>query len=109
MRFGPKACRCSQIPEQMLYEMAAEVLGLPEFDADAFETKITVVEAHNDNTLVFCFTDGNQTVKRWQHRSRAESWTQDMKDAARQRTIAHGTPSRGWHGYFQKTEPGKEK
>ena len=109
MRFGPKACRCSQIPEQMLYEMTAEVLGLPEFDADAFESKITVVEAHNDNTLVFCYTDGTETVKRWQHRSRAESWTQDMKDAARQRTIAHGTPSRGWHGYFQKTGPGKEK
>lgn len=109
MRFGPKGCRCSQIPEQMLYEMAAEVLGLPEFDADAFKDKITAVEARDDNTLVFCFADGNQTVKRWQHRSRAESWSPDMKDAARQKMIEHGTPSRGWHGYFQKTEPGKEE
>lgn len=109
MRFGSKGCKCSQIPEQMLYDITADALRLPAFDADAFESKITVIEAHDDNTLVFRFADGTETVKRWQHRSRAESWSPDMKDAARQRTIAHGTPSRGWHGYFQKAGNGEEE
>ena len=101
---GSKFCRCSQIPEPLLYSITTEVLGLEEFDPDIFESKITVIEAHDDNTLVFCFTDGTQTVKRWQHRSRAESWTPEMREKARQRTALQKTPNRGWHGYFQRTE-----
>ena len=101
---GSKFCRCSQIPETLLYSITAEVLGLKEFDPDIFESKITVIEAHDDNTLVFCFTDGTQTVKRWQHRSRAESWTPEMREKARQRTAQQKMPNRGWHGYFQRTE-----
>lgn len=101
---GAKACRCSQIPEPLLYSITAEALGLEEFDPDAFESKITVIEARDDNTLVFCFTDGTQTVKRWQHRSRAESWTPEMRESARQKAKQQVLPDRGWHGYFQKTE-----
>ena len=101
---GAKACRCSQIPEPLLYSITAEVLGLEEFDSDAFESKITAIEAHDDNTLVFFFTDGTQAVKRWQHRSRAESWTPEMRESARQKAKQHVLPDRGWHGYFQKTE-----
>ena len=101
---GTKACRCSQIPEPLLYSITAEALGLEEFDPDTFESKITVIEAHDDNTLIFCFTDGTQTVKRWQHRSRAESWTPEMRESARQKAKQQVLPDRGWHGYFQKTE-----
>jgi site-specific DNA recombinase len=101
---GAKTCQCSQIPEPLLYSITAEVLGLTEFDPDAFESKITVIEAHGDNTLVFCFTDGTQAVKRWQHRSRSESWTPEMRESARQKAKQQVLPDRGWHGYFQKTE-----
>jgi hypothetical protein len=101
---GAKACRCSQIPEPLLYSITAEVLSLTEFDSDAFESKITVIEAYDDNTLLFYFTDGTQTVKRWQHRSRAESWTPEMREKARNKAKLQDLPSRSWHGYFQKTE-----
>lgn len=101
---GAKVCRCSQIPEPLLYSITAEALGFEEFDPDAFESKITVIEAHEDNTLVFCFTNGTQTVKRWQHRSRSESWTPEMRELARQKAKQQVLPDRGWHGYFQKTE-----
>lgn len=84
---GKDACRCSQIPEPMLYRITAEVLGLEEFDADTFESKITAIVAHDDHRLVFRFADGTEAVKRWQHRSRAESWTEDMKAAARQKAL----------------------
>lgn len=101
---GAKACRCSQIPEPLLYSITAEVLSLTEFDSDAFESKITVIEAYDDNTLLFYFTDGTQTVKRWQHRTRSESWTPEMRESARQKAKQQVLPDRGWHGYFQKTE-----
>ena len=55
------------------------------FDADAFLGKITEVRVENDNRLVFHHSDGMQTVKRWADRSRANSWTEEMKDAARSR------------------------
>lgn len=84
---GKDACASKQIPEETLCKMAAEVLGMDNFDADAFHDKITAVRVENNNTLVFCFKNGTETVKRWQDRSRAESWTEDMKAAARQKTL----------------------
>lgn len=84
---GKDACPAKKVPEDVLYRLSAEVLGLDEFDADVFNSKITAIRAEKDNTLVFIFTDGKETVKRWQYRSRAESWTDEMKAAARQRTI----------------------
>lgn len=47
--------------------------------------KITEVRVENDNRLVFLFADEEECVKRWQDRSRAESWTEEMKNAARER------------------------
>ena len=75
---GKKACASKAIPESILYELTADIpLG-----------DLTAIRAENGNTLVFCFKDGSQTVKRWKDRSRAESWTEEMKEAARQKTIA---------------------
>ncbi len=80
---GKRYCPSKQIPEKTLIAMTEEVLG----SINALYDKITAVRAEKDNTLVFCFKDGTETVKRWQDRSRAESWTEDMKNAARQKAL----------------------
>ena len=49
---------------------------------------LEAIRAENGNTLVFCWGDGTQAVKRWKDRSRAESWTEEMREAARQKTLA---------------------
>ena len=75
---GKKACASKAIPESILYELTADIpLG-----------DLTAIRAENGNTLVFCWGDGTQAVKRWKDRSRAESWTEEMKEAARQKTLA---------------------
>ena len=76
---GKKACADSKaIPENVLYELTADTpLG-----------DLTTIRAEKDNTLVFCFKNGEQTVKRWQDRSRRESWTEEMKEKARQQALA---------------------
>ena len=75
---GKKACASKAIPESILYELTANIaIG-----------DLTAIQAENGNTLVFCFKDGTQAVKRWKDRSRAESWTEEMKEAARQKTLA---------------------
>ena len=82
--YGKAACASKQIPEGTIEKTAAEVLGLDAFDAKALHDKITAIRAKGNNTLVFLFKDGTQTVKRWADRSRAESWTPEMKAAARE-------------------------
>ena len=84
---GKAACASKQIPEETLYQMTAEILGMDSLDADALHDKITAVKVEKGNLLVFCFKDGTETVKRWQNRSRAESWTEDMKAEARKKTL----------------------
>ena len=48
--------------------------------------EITAVIAYNDNTLEFTLADGTTTVKRWQDRSRAASWTSEMRTTAGEKT-----------------------
>ena len=80
---GKAYCPSKQIPESILVSITEEVLG----STDALYDKITAIRAEKDNTLVFCFEDGSETVKRWQDRSRTESWTEEMKEAARQKAL----------------------
>ena len=79
---GKAACPSKRIPENTLAAATLEAVGPP----DAFDRKITAVRVEKDNTLVFCFPDGTTTVKRWQDRSRAESWTPEMRAAAAEKT-----------------------
>ena len=75
---GKKACASKAIPESILYDLTADIpLG-----------DLTAIRAENGNKVVFCFKDGTQAVKRWEDRSRAESWTEEMREAARQKTLA---------------------
>lgn len=74
---GKAACPSKAIPESTLMEIAAQVSTTGE---------ITAVTAHNDNTMEFTLADGTVTVKRWKDRSRAASWTPEMRAAAGQKT-----------------------
>ena len=81
---GKAACPSKRIPENTLMTVAAEVLGLDTFDPNVFLGEITEVRVENGNRLVFLHTNGKESVKQWQDRSRAESWTEEMREAARQ-------------------------
>ena len=82
------SCGTSQIPEKLLYDLAAQVLGLTQFDEPVFREKVKSIYALQDKTLVFHFYDGSTVVRHWEHTSRAKSWTLEMKEKARQRVLA---------------------
>jgi hypothetical protein len=82
---GKAACHAKQIPENILYEAATDVLGLSEFDESIFKEKITEILVPEFNKLVFVFCDGHLVEKVWQDRSRRESWTDEMRQAAREK------------------------
>lgn len=99
---GAKHCRTSVIPEDILCEVSAEVLGIPTFDEQTFTEKVVGITAEDNHILVFHLVNGTEVRKEWEYRSRAESWTPEMKEAARQRTLQQPLPERGWHGYYKK-------
>ena len=74
---GKKACASKQIPEEKLMEMTSDM------DVGS----IRQITAENGNIVRFLLADGTEFVKHWEDRSRAESWTDEMKETARQRTI----------------------
>ena len=79
---GKAACPSKRIPESILIDTTISVVG----SLEALTGKITAVRAENGNQLVFCFRDGTESVKRWQDRSRADSWTEEMRAVAAEKT-----------------------
>lgn len=80
---GKEHCASKQIPESTLISTTEETLG----SINALNDKITAIRAENNNTLVFCYTNGEISVKRWTDRSRSESWTAEMKEKARRKAL----------------------
>ncbi len=75
---GKAVCSAKQIPEEILEEITTDV------DME----RITGITADNGNRLLFHFSDGTVTEKIWRDRSRSESWTEEMRQKAREQTKA---------------------
>ena len=84
---GKAACSSQQIPENILIKKAAEALGLSEFNEAIFHDQISRIKVPGHNRLVFIFRDGHETKVTWQNPSRRESWTEEMKQTAREREV----------------------
>ncbi|MGI6176250.1 MAG: recombinase family protein [Christensenellales bacterium] len=80
---GKDYCPAKQIPEDILHTVTAEALGLMDFEAEAFTKRIVEIRVPEANKLVFVFRDGHLTERVWHDRSRADSWTEEMKQIAR--------------------------
>lgn len=85
--YGKAVCPSKQIPEGALEKAAAEALGLDTFDADTLRNKVAIIRVEVGNTLVFRFKDGSERTIHWADRSRRESWTPEMREAARQKAL----------------------
>lgn len=85
---GKAACASKQIPESVLITESATALGLSTFDEEAFKEQVRHIELSEPNHLLFLFKDGHSVERLWRDRSRAESWTPEMKKTARQRTLS---------------------
>ena len=75
-----KYCASKQIPEATLDELVRQVTDDP--------CSIEKIIADDGNTLHFHFLGGTVVTRTWTDRSRAESWTPEMKEKARQQSLA---------------------
>jgi hypothetical protein len=88
LEHGKSACPAKQIPEETLLSATAEALGAEHFDEASFSKRIYHIEVPAPNILLFVFVDGHRFEYEWRDRSRADSWTDEMKQAAKERSLA---------------------
>ena len=79
---GKAYCHGKKIPETTLRAVCAKALGLAEYCPAVFIERIDYIEVPEDNQLRFVFKDGSITERTWTDRSRRESWTPEMRQAA---------------------------
>ena len=84
---GKDACASKQIPEDILLTVTARVLGTDTVTAELVQEQLSGITVADGNELTFHFRDGRTISHRWQDRSRSESWTPEMKEAARQKAL----------------------
>ena len=65
--------------------VTAEVLGLSAFDEHIFASTVRQICVGENNSLSYHLRDGKVVETTWVDRSRGESWTPEMKEAARQK------------------------
>ena len=78
---GKRACPAKQIPERTLMELTCEVLETGELTEETMN-RLSEIRITGPNQVRFLFLDGRMVEKVWQDRSRAESWTDEMKQRA---------------------------
>ena len=81
--WGKDTCPAKAVPEYILLPLAIELTGSEESIQDG----IDYIEVHPGNRLVFHLADGRTAERIWKDRSRADSWTPEMKEAARQKDL----------------------
>ena len=82
---GKAYCPSKQVPDQTLTAVTSEVLG--GFSYELVQSRIREIVVCDNNRLVFIMKDGTEIERIWQDRSRRESWTPEMKEAARQKSL----------------------
>lgn len=82
-RIGKNACASKQVPENEVNEAVIEILG----SNDLIDDKLNFIGVHPGNLLVFHLKDGTTKDYTWKDPSRKNSWTPEMKEKARLRTL----------------------
>lgn len=91
IRLGSKGCLSKQIPNDSLQSLSKEILGVDELTSEIIDERIEKIIVGDDRLLTFYLKDGSQIDAHWMQKSRSESWTEEMKENARRKTVEiHG-------------------
>ena len=87
---GKAYCASKKIRDDVLKKACAEALGIDSFDETTFKENIRRIDAFNGNRLVFHFINGISKEVIWDNPSRRDSWTDEMKLKAKERSSKNG-------------------
>ena len=83
---GVLTCHAASIRNDILEETCCSLFGLSTFDPTFIEQNVRKIILY-DNRLVFSMADGREEKISWKNKSLSQSWTPEMKERARQRTM----------------------
>lgn len=86
---GNAHCRNKDIPEAMLKQACATVLGLDEFDESVFSEQIEFIKVPAANEMLFNFKDGHTVPHHWESTLRKDCWTDERRAAKGRYVQAH--------------------
>ena len=84
---GKTACPSQQIPEDILIEKTKEALGIEVITHDELIVRILSIRVPEHNRLIYELKNGSAIDLSWEHISRKHSWTPEMRQAAREKTL----------------------
>lgn len=84
---GKARCASQRIPETILITKTSEVLGCTNWDRDFLLQRIVEIQVPGHNRLIYVFHDGHSQEVTWQNPSRRETWTEEMKQKARETAL----------------------
>lgn len=96
LRQGKTVCHGKKIPENVLKQLTMEVLGGGDFNEEVIATEVKKIIVPEPNHLYFYLSNGSEVEKIWKDRSRRESWTPEMKEKARQYSLAMHRRKKEW-------------
>lgn len=86
---GIAYCRAQRLPEDILIRKIAEILSLPEdkIIRSTLETNIEKITVTSWNHFKCKLSDGRTVRASWKPKSRSHAWTEEMRQAARNRAL----------------------
>ena len=84
--FGQKYCNSKRIRDDILTESVTKVLGIERIDDIDIRSVLKEIIICENNILEFHFNNGEVKTLEWKQKSRSESWTKEMREAAGRKT-----------------------
>ncbi len=72
------------IPERILQNICADVLGLDQFSEEAFSEQIERIDVLEGSVLAFHFTDGHEEQRVWESTAKKDCWGDTQKGLQRE-------------------------
>ena len=91
---GATNCGIKGIREPELMEIAAGLMGLPEFDGDAFREQVDHITMVKSGLLEFTFTDGHTEEAEYSTKRKGKPWTEEQRAKFKESIKGSYTPER---------------
>ena len=87
---GKAYCASKKIRDDVLRKACAAALGIDSFEEKTFKENVRGIDACNGNRLVLHLANGTTKEIVWDSPSRRDSWTDEMKLKAKERSLKNG-------------------
>ncbi|MFA7076531.1 MAG: recombinase family protein [Candidatus Izemoplasmatales bacterium] len=87
VKMGQKVCNAKLVPNDIIVPAAKDVLGMDLYDETCFKSKVNKIIVKPNRLLELHMKDGKMIDYHWKHESRSKSWTPEMREQARKRSI----------------------